>query len=130
MDILFANSFGNDWKFGAGEIKEGQIFESRCDILWLLAATSVCIERFMAFENDLTMATLGRNSWMFLVHVIFQFDHAVEIIAYTNWTAELLVECWHSIIATVKTERSIFALMETIGLLFIHTFSLVWEVVV
>uniref|UniRef100_A0A2M4DCM7 Uncharacterized protein n=1 Tax=Anopheles darlingi TaxID=43151 RepID=A0A2M4DCM7_ANODA len=98
-DALFAQIFRNQRKLFAREVDEGKILEAGCNVLVVVVAAPVRIQRLVAAEHRLAVAALGRYRRMLPVQVVLQHQHAAEVVAHAHGTAEALT----TITATVAT---------------------------
>lgn len=124
-NALFAHIFGNDWKLLAGEVDKCHVLEALLNVDRLVVVTSVSVKRLVTLEHHFAVTTLGGDRRMFLVHVIFQIDHAGEVVADTYRAAKLLLTIWrHNVVVIMVHGTNLTSIVEII----IGAFSFVWKI--
>uniref|UniRef100_A0A182UVS5 Uncharacterized protein n=1 Tax=Anopheles merus TaxID=30066 RepID=A0A182UVS5_ANOME len=98
-------------EFLAGKVDEREILEAGRNVLVVVVAAPVRIQRLVAAEHDLAVPALGRDGRMLPVEVLLQAEHAREIVPHAHRTAVALAALHHRALEQVVVDGAHLAIL-------------------
>uniref|UniRef100_A0A8W7Q1B4 Uncharacterized protein n=1 Tax=Anopheles coluzzii TaxID=1518534 RepID=A0A8W7Q1B4_ANOCL len=110
-DALLAQVLRDQRELLAGKVDEREILEAGRNVLVVVVAAPVRIQRLVAAEHDLAVPALGRDGRMLPVEVLLQAEHAREIVPHAHRTAVALAALHHRALEQVVVDGAHLAIL-------------------